>query len=109
MTEAREVAERALAAATGDEVEVVVQGERSGLARFAGSEVHQPTLIENLVCTLRVCRGGKVGTAVTNRLGDEGLAELARRAGEAADSARADEAFPGFAEPASLSEVEAYD
>ena len=42
-----ELAERALAAAPG-EAEAVVHAERAGLARFAASEVHQPTLIENV-------------------------------------------------------------
>ena len=61
--------------------------ERSGLARFAGSEVHQPTLIDNVVATLRVVRDGKTGVATTNRVDAEGLAQLAARAAEAAASA----------------------
>ena len=80
MTRALELAERALTAAEGDEVEAAVQSERSGLARFARSEVHQPTLIENVVVTLRVVRGKRVGVATTNNVDREGLAELARRA-----------------------------
>jgi predicted Zn-dependent protease len=94
---ALEVAERALAAARGDEAEAVVTAERFGFARFAGSEVHQPTLVDNLVVTLRVARDGKVGTAETNRISDEGLAELARRAAEAADSSVPKPTWPGFA------------
>ncbi|MGH2997016.1 MAG: PmbA/TldA family metallopeptidase, partial [Gaiellaceae bacterium] len=90
MSESLEIAERALAAAAGDDAEAVVQTERSGLARFAGSEVHQPTLVENAAVQLRVVRGGRTGWAATNRLSDEGLAELARRAGEAASSAPVD-------------------
>jgi predicted Zn-dependent protease len=54
----REVAARALLAAGSDEAEAHVLSERSGLARFASSEVHQPTLIENCVVTLRVIRDG---------------------------------------------------
>src|SRR5204863_5187385 len=63
LSKALELAERALQAAEGDEVEAVVQTERSGLARFARSEVHQPTLIENEVVQLRIVRDGAVGTA----------------------------------------------
>jgi len=37
VTNALELAERAVAAAKGDGVEAVVQAERSGFARFAGS------------------------------------------------------------------------
>ncbi|MDQ3996910.1 MAG: hypothetical protein M3303_07810, partial [Gemmatimonadota bacterium] len=82
-----EIARQALQAADGDEVEALVTAERSGLARFAASEVHQPTLIENLVVMLRVCRDGKVGTAATNRTDEEGLKAAAALAGEAAASA----------------------
>jgi PmbA protein len=107
--DAVEVAERALAAAEGDEAEVVVQAERSALARFAASEVHQPTLIENSVVRLRVLRNGRAGWAATNRLSDEGLAGLARRAADAADSApSADDALPPT-RPAPLPEVAGYD
>jgi predicted Zn-dependent protease len=100
-----DVASRALKAAAGDEAEAVVQFERSGLARFAGSVQHQPTLIENTVVTLRVVRGGRVGIAVSNRTGDDGLRELAARAGEAASSVRPEEDFPGLATPSNYPEV----
>jgi hypothetical protein len=48
---------RAALGATDGEAEAVVHSERSGLARFADSEVHQPTLIENVVVTVRVVGG----------------------------------------------------
>lgn len=96
---ALEVAHAALAAADG-EAEAVAHLERSGLARFAGSEVHQPTLIENVVATLRVVHDSRSGVATTNKIDEEGLAELARRAAEAAKSAPPDDAFPGLAPPA---------
>jgi predicted Zn-dependent protease len=108
VTRALDVARRALAATTGD-AEAVAQAETSGLARFAASEVHQPTLIDNVVVTLRVVRDGRVGVASTNRVDDEGLEELARRAGEAADSAPVDPDFPGLAERVDLPTVEGYD
>jgi predicted Zn-dependent protease len=104
-----DAAELALAAAEGDEAEAVVHAERSGLARFAASEIHQPTLVDNAVVRLRVVRGGRVGSAATNRLTADGLAELARRAAEAADSARPDESFSGLAPAAPLPAVEGYD
>jgi PmbA protein len=104
------VARRALEAARGDEAEAVVLAERSGFARFAGSEVHQPTLVDNVVVTLRVAREGRVGSAETNRVSDEGLAELARRAAEAADSAVVEPTWPGFGGgPAAYPRVEGYD
>lgn len=109
MSFALEVAAAAAAAATGDEAEAVVLTERSGFARFAADDVHQPTLIDNAVVMLRVVRDGRVGTAASNRLGADGLRELARRAGEAADDAPADPHFPGLAPPAEAPEVEGRD
>jgi predicted Zn-dependent protease len=105
---ALEVARAALAAADGD-AEAVAHVERSGLARFAGSEVHQPTLIENIVVTLRVVRDSRSGVATTNKVDEAGLAQLARRAADAADSAPADEAFPGLAPPVETPRVEGND
>ncbi|MBD0318158.1 MAG: TldD/PmbA family protein [Thermoleophilia bacterium] len=105
----RELAERACRAAVGDEVEAVVHSERSGFARFAGSTVHQPTLVEDRSVTLRVVQDGRVGTVSTNRTDDAGLVSAARRAAEAAASARPDPAFPGLPAPANLPEVEGFD
>src|SRR5919204_1030721 len=90
MTRAVELAERAVRAAEGDGVEAVVQAERSGFARFAGSEVHQPTLIENESIFLRVVRGRRIGAAAGNRVDDDGLRELAARAEAAADASPED-------------------
>ncbi|MFL5950037.1 MAG: TldD/PmbA family protein [Gaiellaceae bacterium] len=87
----------------------MAHSESSGLARFAGSEVHQPTLIENVVVTLRVLHGNRAGLATTNRVDDAGLAELARRAAAAADSAPPDETFPGLAPAADAPGVAGYD
>jgi PmbA protein len=106
---ALDLAEAALRAADADDAEAFVHGERSGLARYAASEVHQPTLIEDTFVRLRVVRDGKVGSALTNRVDAEGLAELARRAAAIADSARPDPDFTGFALPVEPPTVEGYD
>jgi len=106
---ALELADRAWRAAEADEADAVVQVEESGFARFAGSEVHQPTLISDESITLRVVRDGKVGCAVTNRTDDEGLREMARRAAEAADSAPADPGYAGLQPPAAVPDVAGYD
>jgi PmbA protein len=106
---ALELAERALRAAEGDEALALVWSERSGLARFAGSEVHQPTLVENEVVELQIVQDGRLGLAVANRTDDEGLRALAGRAAEAADSAPADPDFPGLGPKAEPPAVEGYD
>jgi predicted Zn-dependent protease len=95
--DALELAGQAVAAAEGDAAEAIVQAERSGFARFAGSEVHQPTLIENVSVTLRVIRGRRAGTAAGNRVDPDGLRDLARRAGDAALASAED---PDLVEPA---------
>ena len=105
---ALEVAKAALETVDG-EAEAVAHVEHSGLARFAGSEVHQPTLIENAIVTLRVVHDTRLGVATTNRLDEAGLEELARRAEDAAASAPADETFPGLAPPVVPPSVEGFD
>jgi PmbA protein len=106
---ALELAEAAIKAAQADQADAVAHVEQSGFARFAASEVHQPTLIRDETITLRVVRDGKVGCAVTNRTDDEGLRDAARRAAEAADSAKADPDFAGLQPPADAPDVEGYD
>ncbi len=109
MSRALELAERAVRIAQGDAVEAVVQAEQSGFARFAGSEVHQPTLIVNESLSLRVARGTRVGSAAGNRLDEEGLRELAARAEAAADASPEDPDFPGLAGAAALPQVAGHD
>ncbi len=103
-----DVAQAALEAA-GGEAEAVAHVEHSGLARFAGSEVHQPTLIENTMVTLRVVEDSRAGVATTNKIDANGLAEVAERARAAARSAPPDDSFPGLAPPADPPKVEGYD
>ncbi|HXY84216.1 MAG TPA: metallopeptidase TldD-related protein [Gaiellaceae bacterium] len=102
-------AARAALAAADCEAEAVAHAERSGLVRFAGSEVHQPTLIDNLEVTLRVVDDRCVGVATTNRVDADGLAAVAARARAAAANAPVDPDFPGLAEPAPVPEVEGLD
>jgi PmbA protein len=109
VTDPLELAERALALAAGDQAEAVVTTERSGFARFAAGEVHQPTLIDDTVVQLRVIDDGRSGAASSNRTDEEGLAELARRAREAAAGADRDPDLVPLAEPAELPRVEGYD
>ena len=82
MTRALEVARAALAEA-GHDADAFAHVERSGLVRFAASEIHQPTLIDNIVVMLRVVQDSRIGFATTNKIDEHGLAELARRAEEA--------------------------
>jgi PmbA protein len=109
LSRALDLAERAVGAAEGDAVEAVVQAERSGFARYAGSEVHQPTLIENEMVYLRVIRGRRAGAAAGNHLDDDGLRALAARAAAAADASPEDPALADVAAPAEVPSVDAND
>ncbi|HLM36775.1 MAG TPA: metallopeptidase TldD-related protein, partial [Gaiellaceae bacterium] len=109
MSEALELAHRLLGAAEAEQALALVHSERSGMARFARSEVHQPTLIENDVLELQIVRDGRLGVAAGNRSDEDGIRALAARAVEAADSAPADPDFPGLAPPAETPRTEGYD
>ena len=54
---------------------------------------------------LRVIRGNRVGAAAANRIDDEGLRELALRAGEAADASPEDPDLPALAGASQLPDV----
>ena len=109
MSRALELAERACRAAEGDDADALAHVEESGFARFAGSEVHQPTLVRDETVTVRVVRDGRWGCAGTNRVDDDGLRAAARRAGEAAERSPVDPGFAGLQEPVEVPEVEGYD
>jgi len=100
-----ELALRTLEVAGGD-AEVLVHSEHSGMARFAASEVHQPTLIENTTIQIRVAENGSVGTALTNRIDDDGLAAVVERA---RTGTAPDPQFAGFAGHADFPDDDAYD
>jgi len=109
VTDGLEIAERALSFATVDDAEALVMAERSGFARFAAGEVHQPTLIDNALVQLHLIREGRSAVASTNRTDDEGLAEVARRAADALDYASPNPELAPLAPPADYSAVEGYD
>jgi PmbA protein len=109
VSRALELAERACRAVEGDEADALAHVERSGYARFAGSEVHQPTLIQDESVSIRVVRDGRTGFSSTNRTDDEGLRAAARRAAEAADKTPPDPAFAGLPPPEPVREVAGFD
>jgi predicted Zn-dependent protease len=107
-----DIAERALAAAKSegaDTFEAFVHRESSGLARFAESVQHQPTLVDDAVVTVRVVRGARVGVAVTNRTSDDGLRGVVRRAVDAAERAPDEPHFPGLPDATEPAAVDGYD
>jgi predicted Zn-dependent protease len=85
-SELGEVAERALAHARG-EAQVTVTRERSQLARFAASRPTQATEIDEVTVEVTAVREGHTARAATTETGDDGLREVAARAGAAAEAA----------------------
>jgi PmbA protein len=78
------IAERAvgLASAAGaTEVEALVTADEAQLTRFANSEIHQNVAETNVNLNLRFAIGKRIGVASTGRLDDEGLRQVAERAG----------------------------
>jgi predicted Zn-dependent protease len=104
-----ELADRTCRAAEGDAADALVHAEQCGYARFAASELHQPTLVRDESVTVRVVRDGRVGVASTNRTDDAGLRTVAQRAAEAADSAPPDPHFPGLQPRSEVADVAGYD
>ncbi|MFA9270601.1 MAG: TldD/PmbA family protein [Baekduiaceae bacterium] len=94
MTDALELAERALAHTDGQALARVV-AERSLSLRFARSAATQSTAIDDLDVEIMVLRDGHAGVAATNHVDDEGLRDAARRAADAAAVAAAHAAAAG--------------
>jgi predicted Zn-dependent protease len=111
VSDALELARRALAAARGDALATVTH-ERSTMLRFARSRPTQATSIDDLTVEIAVLRGGHVGRAATNRVDDEALADTARTATLAAEAAAASAGeghYPGFPTPAPPRAHEGFD
>lgn len=102
--EIRAIAETALEVPGAEGVEVLLLHEWGGLARFAGSAMHQSTAREETGLRVRVVSDGRAGVASTNDLSKEGAAAAAKSALEMAEVSAADPLFPGLAPQAKISE-----
>lgn len=90
------VAQPALELSGADGVEVVLSASKSGLTRFAGSQIIQNTAQTDLRASIRVVTGGRVATASTNQLHADHMRAAAARALEAARASIVDLGFPGL-------------
>ncbi|QEC48008.1 hypothetical protein FSW04_10790 [Baekduia soli] len=91
---ALELADRALGHLDG-EGQATVTSERSLMLRYARSAPTQATEIDDTSVHLLSLRDGHVGGAVTNRLDDDSLRDVARRAADAAATAARAAGGPG--------------
>ena len=67
--------------ASGHELEVIINGGRSALTRFANNMIHQNVAEEGMVISVRVAFDGKTARATTNKTDDDSL----RRAVQSAE------------------------
>jgi predicted Zn-dependent protease len=111
---ARELAERALAAARAGEggALATVTSERSLMLRYARNRPTQSTAVDDLTVEIAVVRGGRVGKASTNATDDDSLARCAHEA-EAAAQAMArsagEDGYPGFPAPQPVPHCDTFD
>ena len=89
--QARTICERVLDLARRRRVEVLVEGSSSSLTRYADNAIHQNVAQRDLVVSVRMLVGKRVGRATTNRLDSASLASMLDKC-EA--MARAQEADP---------------
>ncbi|MEA4882675.1 MAG: TldD/PmbA family protein [Clostridia bacterium] len=99
----------AFASSRADMTEIVLISERDSLTRFANSEIHQNTSVDDVTIMVRAIDGTREGWASTNQLTPEALADAAARALEMASVQPANPDFPGLAEPAQYEDAHGYD
>ena len=94
--EAERAAQAVLDTAGADDVEVVVAASRSGVTRYANSQIIQNTVRLELRAYVRVAVGQKLASATTNQLDAGHMKKAANHALEAARASREDPDFPGL-------------
>lgn len=97
--DARRAAEYVLDFSGADEVEVVVMGSRTGVTRFARSEIIQNTVRNEVRAYVRVVTGQQVATTVTTQLDADHMNRAAASAFEAAQQSRPEDEWPGLPSP----------
>lgn len=82
-----------------DGVEVVLTGSRTGLTRYAGSQIIQNTVKNDVRAYVRVVSEGRMATATTTQLDRDHMGRAAARALEAASASPPDPDWPGLPAP----------
>jgi predicted Zn-dependent protease len=97
--ELRDVAQRALKAAKGDQADALVIARTGSLTRYANAAIHQNVTSREADVTIRVVVGKRRATATTNRFDEDGLRRAAEAASELARRAPEDPTFGGLPPP----------
>jgi PmbA protein len=90
-----------------DGVEVMVAASNSGVTRYAGSEIIQNTVQQQVEAYVRVVAGERVAVAKTNQLDNDHLTAAAEQALQAAKASPPDADFPGLPTPEEVGRAEA--
>jgi PmbA protein len=98
----RETSRPALELGGADGVEIVFTGSRTGLTRYANSQIIQNTVQSVARAYVRVVSGLRFSVASTNRFHPDSLVAASERALEAARQSPEDPEFPGLPNPADV-------
>jgi predicted Zn-dependent protease len=104
--EARTAASYVLDWPGADGVEVMLTGSRTGLTRYANSQIIQNTVKNDIRAYVRVAKEGRTATATTTQLDADHMGKAAARALEAAAASPVDPEWPGFPDPAEVGRAE---
>lgn len=97
--EARQITDNVLARSDGEAAWISLSSTEGGNTRFANNGVTTAGDISDVEVEVIVAYGSRMGSATTNGIDDESLAEVARRAEEAARRSPEDPEFVGPLEP----------
>ncbi|MEW6725096.1 MAG: TldD/PmbA family protein [Bacillota bacterium] len=100
--------EQALEASQADQTEIRLTGADLSLTRFAQSVIHQNLSRRNYELSVRVIRGKRVGSAVTNRLDPASIKDAVNQAMAFTTYAEEDPDFVSLPGPAQYAEVDNY-
>lgn len=110
MSRLTDIAEQVLAQVDpAAEAEVHIGEGSEALTRFANSYIHQNVAEEGPQVTLKVAIDGRVASATTNRVSDEGLRRVVSDATEAARLQPVDPDWPGVADPVPVTPLDHWD
>ncbi|MBP7891995.1 MAG: TldD/PmbA family protein [Firmicutes bacterium] len=103
------VCEAAISACGADEAEAVLMLETDSLTRFANSEIHQNTAVDDATLFVRAVSGTRAGWASTNQITHDAAQAAALRAVQMARVQPETPDASGLADPAEYEEAEGYD
>jgi PmbA protein len=92
----KDIADGVLAQVEADDAQLTLRGHTSCLTRFANNQIHQNVSENDLILTLRVSKGKRLGEASTNDSSPDGLRDLVARAVRLSEIHPPDPQFPGF-------------